>query len=114
LHEKSFYLRVGKEKWGFYGGGNHFAQWAGLHHRAGQLPRGVDDYLNIVLAGRGGNGSIIQDETFDAANAPGNHLIAFDFGFHLQAGKGRSGSTPRACSKKDRPQRDGQGPDGRL
>jgi hypothetical protein len=109
LHEKSFYLRVGKEKWGFYGGGNHFAQWAGLHHRAGQLPRGVDDYLNIVLAGRGGNGSIIQDETFDAANAPGNHLIAFDFGFHLQAGKGRfrlytqslfeKGSAPNAMVK---------------
>ncbi len=89
LHEKSFYLRVGKEKWGLYGGGNHFAQWAGVHHRAGQLPNDAGDYLNIVLAGRGGNGNIIKDETFDAANAPGNHLIAFDFGADLQAGKGR-------------------------
>ncbi|MBD0260438.1 MAG: hypothetical protein ICV83_32375, partial [Cytophagales bacterium] len=109
LHEKSFYLRVGKEKWGVYGGGNHFAQWAGVHHRAGQLPNGLGDYLNIVLAGRGGNGNIIQDETFDAANAPGNHLIAFDFGFDLKAGNGRfrgytqslfeKGSAPNALVK---------------
>jgi hypothetical protein len=95
---------VGKEKWGVYGGGNHFAQWAGVHHRAGQLPNGLGDYLNIVLAGRGDNGNIIRDETFDAANAPGNHLIAFDFGFDLQRATAVSGATRRACLKKDRPQ----------
>jgi hypothetical protein len=89
LHEKSFYLRVGKEKWGFYGGGNHFAQWGGVHYRAGQLPKGLNDYLKIVLAGRGGNGAITQDDTFDAANAPGNHLLVFDFGFDLKAANGR-------------------------
>jgi len=109
LHEKSFYLRVGKEKWGVYGGGNHFAQWAGVHHRAGQLPNGISDYLHIVLAGRGGNGAIIRDETFDAANAPGNHLISFDFGVDMKAADGRfrlytqslfeKGSAPNAMVK---------------
>jgi len=111
LHEKSFYLRIGKEQWGIYGGGNHFAQWAGTHP-AGRLPDGLGNYLHIVLGRRGSNGPIAPDQPLDAANAPGNHLICFDFGLYVKVDKSsfrlytqslfEKGSAPSA-TVKDQP-----------
>ncbi|NML64106.1 capsule assembly Wzi family protein [Hymenobacter sp. RP-2-7] len=80
LHQKSLYLRVGKERWSFYGGLTHFAQWGGTFP-SGRAPSRFSDYLRIV-AGASGNDAdpVYHQGPIDIDNAVGNHLLIPDFG----------------------------------
>jgi hypothetical protein len=88
LHEKSFYLQLGKGKLRFSGGLTHFAEWGGVHPQ-GPAPRRFKDYLRIIV-GAGGNGAdpVYQQGPVDIANAVGNHIIIPDFGISYRASSG--------------------------
>jgi hypothetical protein len=80
LHEKSFYLKLGRDHLNVYGGIIHFAEWGGQHPQ-GQTPDRFKDYLRIITGGRGnGSDPVYQQGPVDVANAVGNHLIITDFG----------------------------------
>ncbi|TDN39610.1 capsule assembly Wzi family protein [Hymenobacter sp. UV11] len=80
LHQKSFYLRVGKERLSFYGGLTHFAQWGGTFP-SGQAPSRFTDYLRILVGASGNDADPVYHQgPVDIANAVGNHLIIPDFG----------------------------------
>lgn len=83
LHQKSFYLRVGKKQLAAYGGLTHFAQWGGTFS-SGQAPSRFKDYLRII-AGASGDASdpVYQQGPIDVANAVGNHLLIPDFGVNF-------------------------------
>lgn len=80
LHQKSFYLRVGKKRLSVHGGLTHFAQWGGTFS-SGQAPSRFTDYLRIIV-GASGNADdpVYQQGPVDIANAVGNHIIIPDFG----------------------------------
>ncbi len=85
LHEKSFYLKIGKQKFNAYAGLNHFAQWGGTHP-SGKAPSRFKDYLYIIAGGKGNAADpVYQQGPIDIANAVGNHLIIPDIGFSLKA-----------------------------
>jgi hypothetical protein len=80
LHEKAFYLKVGREALSFYGGLTHFAEWGGTHP-AGQAPQRFKDYLRIIAGAKGdASDQVYQQGPIDIANAVGNHLLIPDFG----------------------------------
>jgi hypothetical protein len=80
LHQKSLYVRVGKQRLSFYGGLTHFAQWGGTFS-SGQAPSRFKDYLRIILGASGnGNDPVYQQGPVDIANAVGNHILIPDFG----------------------------------
>ena len=83
LHQKFFYLRVGKKRLAAYGGLTHFAQWGGTFS-SGQAPSRFKDYLRIIV-GASGNASdpVYQQGPIDVANAVGNHLLIPDFGVNF-------------------------------
>lgn len=87
LHQKSLYLKIGRERFSAYGGLTHFAQWGGTFP-AGQAPSRFKDFLRIV-AGRSGNGAdpVYQQGPVDVANAVGNHLLVPDFGLTLRGAR---------------------------
>lgn len=81
LHEKSFYLQVGKSSWPIQisGGLVHFAQWGGTAPNGRELPHGFDDYMRIFL------GQSSSDNAFggEFVNALGNHLGIIDLGINI-------------------------------
>ncbi len=101
LHQKSFYMRIGKKDWKtkFYGGFNHQVQWGGKPEKpyvdtpTGRLittfSSGIDTYINVVTgislnkndAGVGLDG-IPYNEAFNRA---GNHLGTVDIGMEFFA-----------------------------
>ncbi|MBO0359036.1 hypothetical protein J0X19_13840 [Hymenobacter sp. BT186] len=80
LHQKSLYVKVGRDKLSVYGGLTHFAQWGGVFP-SGRAPSRFKDYLRIVAA-RSGNAAdpVYQQGPIDNDNAVGNHLLVPDFG----------------------------------
>ncbi|WP_177204900.1 capsule assembly Wzi family protein [Hymenobacter arizonensis] len=87
LHQKSLYLRFGKQRLTAYGGLTHFAQWGGTFS-SGRAPSRFRDYLRI-LAGASGNAGdpVYQQGPIDVANAVGNHLLIPDFGIAFRQDK---------------------------
>lgn len=84
LHQKSFYLRVGKKRLTAYGGLTHFAQWGGAFS-SGQAPSRFKDYLRIIAGASGDAGDpVYQQGPIDVANAVGNHLLIPDFGVNFR------------------------------
>ncbi|MDF7822095.1 capsule assembly Wzi family protein [Runella sp. MFBS21] len=88
LHQKSLYIRMGRENWAvnLYGGFNHQVQWGGktnidiatVVNR--KLPSSFGDYVYAVT----GWGALIGDvkgvNAFDSLNRVGNHLGTIDMG----------------------------------
>jgi Capsule assembly protein Wzi len=91
LHQKTFYLQVGKDDWRtkFYGGFNHQVQWAGrtfqdqptVNDR--KLPSGFLDYLYAVTGLGGLTGPGRSGNAFDSTNRVGNHLGSIDIGLTI-------------------------------
>jgi hypothetical protein len=78
LHEKSFYLKAGKEKYRIEAqvGFNHFVQWAGSHPVDGNLYNSFRDYVRIFF-GDAGDATTSVDEG-EIVNALGNHIGYWD------------------------------------
>lgn len=71
LHEKTLYLRIGKERLRVYGGVQHFAVWGGNRSDLPKIKNSFSDYLNIVIGKEGDDGTVNSDEF--APNRPGDH-----------------------------------------
>ncbi|RPE08435.1 hypothetical protein EGT74_15415 [Chitinophaga lutea] len=71
LHEKTFYLRIGKERLRVYGGIQHFAVWGGNRPDLPKIKNSFADYWNIVIGKEGDDGTVNSDEI--APNRPGDH-----------------------------------------
>jgi hypothetical protein len=84
LHQKSLYIKVGREHLSFYGGLTHFAQWGGTFP-SGKAPSRFKDYLRIVAGASGNNDDPVYHQgPIDIDNAVGNHLLIPDFGVILR------------------------------
>ena len=84
LHQKSFYLRIGKKRLSFYGGLTHFAQWGGTFP-SGQAPHRFTDYLRVIVGASGDDSNPAYHQgPVDIANAVGNHIIIPDFGLNFR------------------------------
>lgn len=74
LHHKSLFFKFQlSKKLDLVAGLDHYAQWGGTSPEFGKQPSGFKDFLKIVFAQGGGDGSSINDEL----NALGNHLGAY-------------------------------------
>ncbi len=88
LHQKYFYLRLGKnENFYFYAGIQHYAQWAGTSPIYGELPNGFKNFVRVFFA-QDNNGKIDPGTSGipsnDAFNRIGNHLGTKDFAFDIR------------------------------
>lgn len=97
LHQKSFYVRLGKPSWRFkiHGGFNHQAQWGGtlLYPRIDtgvkitQFGSDLNSYWYVISLKSLYSGSqVIQNGSASAegGNRVGNHLGTFDIGFEYE------------------------------
>ncbi len=71
LHEKTFFLRIGKERLRVYGGIQHFAVWGGNRPDLPKIKNSFSDYWNIVIGKEGDDGTVNSDQI--APNRPGDH-----------------------------------------
>src|SRR5690554_4693750 len=84
LHEKSLYLKGGKNSINLYGGLSHFANWAGMHPR-GKAPSRFKDYLRIIAGASGdADDPVYHQGPVDIANAVGNHMVTSDIGMEIK------------------------------
>jgi len=88
LHQKAFYLRIGKisSRLKLYGGINHQVQWGGnspYETINGKMPTGFGNYVNLVI-GRSGDSNVGQENYFDNHNRVGNHLGTIDMGMEIE------------------------------
>ncbi|SEI51882.1 Capsule assembly protein Wzi [Dyadobacter koreensis] len=89
LHQKAFYLRVGKisSRLKLYGGINHQVQWGGnspYETINGKMPTGFGNYVNLII-GRSGDSNVGQENYFDNHNRVGNHLGTIDMGMEIES-----------------------------
>lgn len=94
LHQKSLYIRLGRQSSPvkLYGGFNHQVQWGGktfddigtVSNKT--LPSGFIDYLLAVIA-VGPNIGIRKGNAFDSTNRVGNHLGTVDMGLEIELKK---------------------------
>lgn len=87
LHQKSLYLRIGKEtsKIKLYGGFVHQVQWGGKSPYEtvnGQMPKGFSNYLNVIFGTLTPKGKDLT--AFDSTNRVGNHLGSLDMGMEIE------------------------------
>lgn len=97
LHQKAFYLRVGKPtwKWHLFGGLNHQVQWGGQADQLGgglsnqgALPSNLNAYWAVVFATRGTDQTTDPNVvSFDGDNRIGNHLGSVDLGVSWDLGR---------------------------
>ncbi len=88
LHQKSFYVRLGKADWPvkFHGGFNHQVQWGGtspFYSNNGQLPSNLEAYWYVVTARSVEGDSLKFGNTFDGGNRVGNHLGSIDLALEI-------------------------------
>lgn len=88
LHQKTFYLRIGKanSRLKLYGGINHQVQWGGKTPyltNNGQMPTGFKNYINMIT-GRSGDASRDSANYFDNHNRVGNHLGTVDLALEIE------------------------------
>ena len=69
----------------FTGGIEHYAQWGGTSPEFGELPSSFNDYLNVVIAGRSSQDTVIGEEL----NSLGNHLGIYNFEYNFTPVSGR-------------------------
>jgi hypothetical protein len=87
LHQKIFYLRLGKpgSRLKLYGGFNHQVQWGGMTPFwtiNGKMSSGWQNYKNLVL-GKSGAYGIDSVSYFDNHNRVGNHLGSIDLAMEI-------------------------------
>lgn len=79
LHEKAFYMRVGKRKLKLFGGLQHYAVWGGNRKGLPQIANTWEGYWNVIIANTkddgtvGGNGKVLP-------NRPGDHRGVIEAG----------------------------------
>ena len=90
LHQKSLYLRIGRENSSvrLYGGFNHQVVWggqatdrrgtSGVVPVGGKLPSGIIDYFYVVTGINKGRTDTTKYTYFDLTNRVGNHLGSID------------------------------------
>ncbi|QJW88308.1 capsule assembly Wzi family protein [Spirosoma taeanense] len=95
LHQKSFYVRLGRasEVVRLYGGFNHQVVWGGkaadpagipgVIPVGGKLPSSLIDYFYVVTGINSGRTDSTKYTYFDQTNRVGNHLGSIDLGFEL-------------------------------
>ncbi len=87
LHQKTFYVRIGKptSQLRLYGGFNHQVQWGGktygdigtVNNRT--FPVSFKDYISVVTGARN-----LGNTAFDSTNRVGNHLGTLDVGAEFE------------------------------
>ncbi|GHT40585.1 hypothetical protein AGMMS49965_09070 [Bacteroidia bacterium] len=97
-HNKSIYFRFGdiqhKHRQQFMFGLVHAAQWGGTLHRGGEngavepQPRGIGDFLRVVLAKEGSAGASATDRPYVAGSQWGAWLFKYDVLLGGIAGQG--------------------------
>jgi hypothetical protein len=94
LHQKSFYVRLGREKdiIRVYGGFNHQAVWGGRTNNLkgtglvpddGKLPSTLRDYYYVVVGDRWSRTDSSAYTNFEITNRVGNHLGSVDIGMEV-------------------------------
>lgn len=61
LHEKNFYLRIGKNKLKLYGGIQHYAVWGGSRSDFFKTDKSWAGFLNVVTGIEANDGSVVTD-----------------------------------------------------
>lgn len=82
LHEKNFYLRIGKRKLKAYGGIQHYAVWGGNRKDLPKIKSSFKDYLDVVLVKEADDGTVISDEI--RPNRPGDHRGVLEGGLEWE------------------------------
>ncbi|MGK7394482.1 MAG: capsule assembly Wzi family protein [Candidatus Cyclobacteriaceae bacterium M3_2C_046] len=59
LHEKNFYMRIGKGKFRIYGGVHHFGIWGGRKSPDFELDRSLKGFMNVLLVREANDGSVV-------------------------------------------------------
>lgn len=77
LHEKNFYLRVGKKKLKLYGGIQHYAVWGGSRDDFFSTDKSWGGFLNVLLVKEANDGSVQGDI---APNRAGDHRGVIEAG----------------------------------
>ncbi len=102
LHQKSFYVRIGKPAWKFQllGGFNHQVQWGGYPTKPfydelskQTINRFSTDFSTFIQVATGvslnnkGQGAVSGAPANEALNRAGNHLGSVDIAFNFNPGK---------------------------
>lgn len=77
LHEKNFYLRVGKNKLKLYGGIQHYAVWGGSRDDLFSLDKSWSGFFNVLLVKEANDGSVFGSV---APNRAGDHRGVLEAG----------------------------------
>jgi hypothetical protein len=77
LHEKNFYLRVGKRKLKLYGGIQHYAVWGGSREDFLTADRSLAGFFNVLLVKEANDGTVFGSI---APNRAGDHRGVLEAG----------------------------------
>jgi len=77
LHEKTFYLRLGKKKLKIYGGIQHYAVWGGSRDDLFSLDKSLGGFFNVLLVKEANDGSVFGTI---APNRAGDHRGVIEAG----------------------------------
>lgn len=83
LHQKTFYLWVGREdKFNIYGGLVHSVMWGGFSNieSIGNIPESFNDFIRSVFLGRGSDDAPLNDQNY----YQGNQLGIYDLGISFK------------------------------
>jgi len=82
LHEKTLYLRIGKNKLKLYGGIQHYAEWGGRRDDWTSLDRSVKGFMNVVLLKEADDGSVDYGDSVKThrPNRAGDHRGVIEAG----------------------------------
>lgn len=84
LHEKTLYLRLGKNRLKLYGGVQHFAVWGGNRGEGFSLDRSFKGFLNVLLVKEADDGSVGDGLR---PNRAGDHRGALEAGLEYDFDK---------------------------
>jgi hypothetical protein len=97
LHEKNFYMRLGKRKLKLFGGIQHYAEWGGRRDDWLHLDRSWNGFIDVLLAreaddgsymdGKVKDGSINQDSLVYGPNRAGDHRGVIEGGMEWGNGQ---------------------------
>lgn len=86
FHNKSFHVQLGGDFWiNGYWGINHTAIWGGNSPIHGELPSSLSDFLRVVVAKEGADGSPANE-----VNALGFHSGVWDWGIKASFGQAKA------------------------
>lgn len=82
LHQKTFYLFVGREdKFHIYAGLVHSVMWGGFSkiESVGNIPESFNDFIRSVFLGRGGDDAPLNDQNYYQGNQLGIYDVGISF-----------------------------------